>query len=535
MASNKQVLSALEQYRRSRHQFVQNIADLAQRTQHVESLLVCLPHLVPILAGPENGESSLAAVAIARMSHSASISEKICAVPGLRAALAFCLMKNNSQSTRAVSQAIKQLAKNSSKSVSILLENTSNLKYDSNDYKHGIQSKDLLELLAESLRNSWEPAVKEAVILAAAALTCHSANIAERAASLGILKEAVQILREERESGVRSAAATCISQMTACTASLARLAVDAGSVCALVNLVESHDIKLKKTALAALASIAQHEIELAESVLEAEPILHLLLSLLSDPDCHLRRNAMNLVRQLVRHGASLAQLMVSLGFLGAAAAYMDLNTGIVEAMLTVGFICSHSEQLAASVLASQMWPKMSILMVNKDFKSKEEEMSALLWTIGQAGQHSAQHSRIVCLSPDLLRNMISISLQQQNNQLSDQALRTLSLVIQNCTAMDALEPLFLEFDLPDSICISFMTQFAKILPNDASSRKSFVASGCLKKMQNIMSKNRDLYQELCGQIALCFPPEIVKFYSPDYPEALLQRLDTFSPEPQASN
>jgi len=72
-------------------------------------------------------------------------------------------------------------------------------------------------------------------------------------------------------------------------------------------------------------------------------------------------------------------------------------------------------------------------------------------------------------------------------------------------------------------------QFAKVLPNQPAARKSFVQSKGLEKIQEMKQKNQDnsKLQEYIMTINSCYPAEIVQYYTPNYSETLLEKLDNY--------
>ena len=76
--------------------------------------------------------------------------------------------------------------------------------------------------------------------------------------------------------------------------------------------------------------------------------------------------------------------------------------------------------------------------------------------------------------------------------------------------------------------ISPLTHF-KVLPNDPQARRLFVTSGGLKKVQEIETESGTPLEEHIRAINNCYPEEIVRYYSPGYSEALLQRVESFRP------
>ena len=84
-----------------------------------------------------------------------------------------------------------------------------------------------------------------------------------------------------------------------------------------------------------------------------------------------------------------------------------------------------------------------------------------------------------------------------------------------------------------------MQQFAKVLPNNPAARKSFVQSRGLARIQELKAGENGAgngygagsadqhakLQEYIATINSCYPHEIVQFYSPNYADTLIQKLD----------
>lgn len=58
----------------------------------------------------------------------------------------------------------------------------------------------------------------------------------------------------------------------------------------------------------------------------------------------------------------------------------------------------------------------------------------------------------------------------------------------------------------------------------------FVTSGGLKKVQEIEAQPGTTLYEYITVVNACFPDEIVRYYSPGYPEQLLERVEQYSPQ-----
>jgi len=99
---------------------------------------------------------------------------------------------------------------------------------------------------------------------------------------------------------------------------------------------------------------------------------------------------------------------------------------------------------------------------------------------------------------------------------------------------DALEPM-LNLQTPLPILKTVIVQFSKILPNDVAMRRMFVTSGALHRLQEIVVITKKdpanvsmQIEDVVNSINKCFPDEVIKYYTPGYPETLLQKVDNFT-------
>lgn len=69
-----------------------------------------------------------------------------------------------------------------------------------------------------------------------------------------------------------------------------------------------------------------------------------------------------------------------------------------------------------------------------------------------------------------------------------------------------------------------------MLPNDPKARRLFVTTGGLKKVQEIEAEPGSTLMEHITIINACFPEEIVRYYSPGYPDSLLEAVEQYSPQ-----
>jgi hypothetical protein len=92
---------------------------------------------------------------------------------------------------------------------------------------------------------------------------------------------------------------------------------------------------------------------LAELVVEAY-IFPAVLPALQDPDEYVRKNVATLVRDVTKHSAELAQLIVNSGGVISVVDYVNEANGsaLMPAVMALGYIAAFSERLAMSVIVS---------------------------------------------------------------------------------------------------------------------------------------------------------------------------------------
>jgi len=95
-----------------------------------------------------------------------------------------------------------------------------------------------------------------------------------------------------------------------------------------------------------------------------------------------------------------------------------------------------------------------------------------------------------------------------------------------CSHLPALEPLISE--APEEILVYVLAQFAKTLPNDNAAKKAFVLSEGLKKIQDIKAQPGTKLRAYIDEINSHYPTEIVQYYTPDYKDTLLKKLDDYN-------
>uniref|UniRef100_A0A3B4ZZZ9 Sperm associated antigen 6 n=1 Tax=Stegastes partitus TaxID=144197 RepID=A0A3B4ZZZ9_9TELE len=154
-----------------------------------------------------------------------------------------------------------------------------------------------------------------------------------------------------------------------------------------------------------------------------------------------------------------------------------------------------------------------------------DDLAATVWSIGQIGHHTPEHAKAVATA-HLLPKLLELYMDARSSEdLQAKSKKALKSILQKCTYVPGLEPLL--YDAPSNILKHVVCQFSKVLPHDSKARRLFVTSGGLKKVQEIEAEPGSALQEHINAINNCFPEELVRYYTPGYSDALLERLDNY--------
>ncbi|XP_044260764.1 sperm-associated antigen 6-like [Tribolium madens] len=506
--TTRSILQIFDQYQKARLNFVKSIAELALRPANIPVLdeQNILDLLKPLLSDVCKQIQNCATIALGRIIQNDHTMAKKFSQTELINLLLATLPKENKHQKNSILFVLRAVC-----------------KYDPQLAEFVVETGALKTVI--TCMEDFEPSVQESAAWVIGYIARHNQNLAKKCVEAGAVPLLIMCLQGPHLT-LKQISASALCDIAKHSIELAQNIVDAGAIPYLAKNLNNLDEKLKRQVLAALSSCAKHSAELAEVVIEAEVFPCVFLHM-AHACPHVRKNAAGLTRDVVKHTLELTQLIVNTGGIGALMELLTEDPGEarIPCITALGYIAGHSDQLAMSVLGCKAIVLLGAILND----SKDENVLAVTaWTIGQIGKHSPEHAKAVAaanLFPRLVQLYVS---EETSEDLKFKCKLALKLCLQKCLLVAALEPLL--YDAPPNILKYVLGQYSKILPHDPKARRLFVTTGGLKRMQYIEAQPGTTLMEYISIINSCFPEEIVRYYSPGYPETLLDKVEQYSPQ-----
>ncbi|XP_053347615.1 sperm-associated antigen 6-like [Clarias gariepinus] len=505
--SLRHVIEVFEQYQKERLRFVQTVAELATRPQNIETLQNAgvMSLLRPLLLDAVPTIQQKAALALGRLANYSIDLARAVVTGDILPQLVYSMAEQNRFYKKAAAFVLRAVSKHTP------------------ELAQAVVDCGALNALVSSMEE-FDPGVQEAAAWVLGYISSHNGSLAEAVVDAGAVPLLVLCLQEP-DIALKRVGASTLSEISKHSPELAQSVVDTGAIVHLAQMTLNPDTKLKRHVFSALCQISKHSVDLAEMVVEAE-IFPAVLACFKDPDEYVRKNLSMLMQEITKHTPELSQMFVNIGGVAAVIDYLVKSRGNMRlpGILMLGYMAAHSENLAMAVIVSKGVPQLAICLLEE---TEDHVKAATAWALGQIGHHTPEHARAVAMS-NVLPKLLSLYLDTQSSvDLQIKAKKALKSILQKCTYFPALEALLSE--APSNILKHVICQFSKILPHDSKARRLFVTSGGLKKVQKMKAEHDSALQEYINTIISCFPEEIVRYFSPGYSEALLERLDNYHP------
>ncbi|KAL5963040.1 Sperm-associated antigen 6 [Taenia solium] len=388
---------------------------------------------------------------------------------------------------------------------------------------------------------------KRSALVALQSIVKHSSDLA-----LAVIRHegliVINACLEDFDQCVKENAASCLSCIVRHNEDLAQIVVDSGSLPLIILCLQEPSVNLRCISAGLLGDVAKHSITLAQNVVDISGIWHLkqafrslsqiakhtpdfaelileasifpqVLISMKDKDIGLRSDAVNLIKELCKHTFEICQVVVNSGGVPAVVDFLEEAKGhsIIPGIIALGYVAAHSDLQATAIIKTQALVQLKNILCEET----DEVKTAAVWAIGQIGRHSASHADAVSEI-----GLLPIILAYYLNTESSEDLK--EKVLEKCTDVEALQSIL--HSSPPNILKYAVVQFSKLLPRNAKARRTFVVSGCLRKIQEIDAEPGSALYTHITAINNCFPEDVVKFYSPGYPEVLLERVEAYERE-----
>uniref|UniRef100_A0A8D8X0M1 Sperm-associated antigen 6 n=1 Tax=Cacopsylla melanoneura TaxID=428564 RepID=A0A8D8X0M1_9HEMI len=342
-----------------------------------------------------------------------------------------------------------------------------------------------------------------------------------------------------KEPALKHAAAFALDNLIKNGSELAEAVEESNAIQVLVKNVQHECHKIRSDAFQCLADMARLSPGIANKV-ATTPVISNTVQHLYHPDEEVQKNAAALLRDLCKHNLRFVDMVINEGGMDAFLEIIDEEYGpkTLSAIMSLGYMAAQSEELAGDIIVMFGVTRLREILQNEpkdieeqtDVKQKkdcEEQLQvAAGWTLGQIGKHSFENVASL-VEEKVLLTLFDKTIQPcASDNLKHKCRNALNLLIPKCEDWTDLEVIFLGND-SEELWPSLLYAFSKIIPCDASARRSFVSSHCLTKMMKIEEKPE--YLPYMKKIYECFPDKVLNLESPTYLNYLMKTLKKFQP------
>ncbi len=510
---SKAILQPFEDYQKARFSFVQSVADLATRPQNIIALHSAgvMALLRPLLLDSVQVIQQSAALAIGRLAnYSEEIAESV-VQNDIITQLIYSLTNQNRFYKKAACYVLRAVAKHSPQLADDVVKSGA------------------LDPLVKNLEE-FDSSVQESAAWALGYIAKHNAALATQVVEANALPNLIICLQESEITLKRSASLT-LSYIAQHSEALA-LPIAEHGLETIIFYLNYNDTTLRRHISMLLGNIAKHSIHLANLVMEKLTNPEKILANLFDTDLMVKKNAAFCICEIVNKSPENAQYIVDKGGLRILVHFIEHNQGDPRlfGIIALGYISAHenNEKLAQNIIDENgLHHLRQALREEPSLQIK----AAACYTLGNIGKHATKHANKVA-EGDTLPLMLLYYTDEGPNSSEDlkmKAKKAMIKIINYCDDLEHLEPL-IEV-APDKILQHILAKYEKVF-RDTTSReykKKFVEGGGLKVLQQKKkdSKSEEVKKKI-ESINQSFDPELVKFYSPEFLEETLQKIENYN-------
>jgi HEAT repeat protein len=500
---SRAVIQPFEDYQKARISFVQTVAELATRPQNIEALYSAgvMALLRPLLLDMVPSIQQSAALAIGRLAnHSEELAESV-VKNDIISQLIYSTSNQNRFFKKAVCYVLKAVSKHSA------------------ELADDVVRSGALDPLVQSLEE-FDPSVKECAAWAIGYIAKHNASLAYKVVEARAVDPLILCLGEP-ELSLKRAAAQTLSYICQHTEQLAQPVAENGLE-TITQYLNYKDTQLKRNVCLLLGNIAKHSVELANQVMLKISNPQRLLSCLKDEDLTVRKNAAFCVLELAKKTQENCASIITAGGAYALTDFIANTKGEdrLNGILSIGNIAMYKEDLAISLIKARAGVYLKDIIENEPNPALK---SASCFALGHMGRHSSQHSKEITDLNILPTMLFYYSSPDSEDDLKDKSKKALKSIILQCNHMKALEPLI--HTANDKILKHVLDQYIKYMNVSLEEKSKFIQNGCLQKLQGIKRKSSYVIKEKIEVINTFFPSDIIKYYSPDYAQYLISKIE----------
>jgi len=371
----------------------------------------------------------------------------------------------------------------------------------------------------------FDPSVKEAAAWALGYIAKHNASMAYQVVEARAVDSLILCLQEP-EITLKRAAAQTLSYICQHSEQLAQPVAENG-LDVITFFLTYNDVNLKRNICLLLGNITKHSVELANQVMAKLNNSSKLLSCLKDNDVQVKKNAAYCICQIVNKSPENAVNIVNAGGPPILVEFITNVKGEARlyGILTLGYMAAYKEEFSFAVIKAKAINQLRDALQHE---GQQNIKAAACFALGHVGRHSPQHSKEVAEANVLSLMLFHYMTPESSEDLKEKAKKALKKIIENCNHLTALEPLLQV--APEKILKHILNQYCKNLKSNLKDKREFVQNGGLGKLQELKNKvTNPILKEKILEINSYYPEEIVKYYTPETANQLINKVEASEP------